>query len=87
MLEIYRTLSVLEMEWKEKKFLGGLGGKLTNHEKMIIQRRPEMDGRTKDGDLPLDERAAASIYYIEARARVDDVVVSRSVIIYPFCVV
>ncbi|GJJ15022.1 hypothetical protein Clacol_009295 [Clathrus columnatus] len=82
MLEIYRTLSVLEMEWKEKKFLGGLGGKLTNHERMIIERRPEMDGKFGDMDLPLDEKAAASIYYIEARARVDDVVVLLDLQLY-----
>lgn len=82
MLEIYRTLSVLEMEWKEKKLLGGLGDKFTNHERMIIQRRPEMDGRINEGDGPLDEKAAASIYYIEARARVDDVVVSKIIFFF-----
>ena len=101
MLEIYRTLSVLEMEWKEKRFLGNLGGKKTNHEKarVEIERTPEMDGAGVETDgererrrareraerereeedeegLPLDTRAASSIYYVEARARVDNVVVS-----------
>ncbi|KIJ36988.1 hypothetical protein M422DRAFT_61086 [Sphaerobolus stellatus SS14] len=78
MLEIYRTLSVLGMEWKEKKFLGRLGGKITNHERTLIERKPEMDGMSYEGDegsLPVGERAASSVFYVEARARVDDIVV------------
>jgi carbon catabolite-derepressing protein kinase len=74
MLEIYRTLSVLDMEWKEKKFLGGLGGKLTNTEKSNIERQHDLDGRSSPP--PTDPKAAASVYYVEARARVDDIVVS-----------
>lgn len=93
MLEIYRTLNALEMEWKEKRFLGGLGGKRTNHERTMIEREPKMDGPSApmgvgrggeagggkgvagaSGDF--DEKVASSIYYVEARARVDNVVVS-----------
>jgi len=91
MLEIYRTLSVLDMEWKEKKYLGGLGGKRTEHENMMhekmiqekvtIERRPDMDGGML-GPIPLDERFAASVYYVEARARVDNIVVLLDLQLY-----
>lgn len=71
MLEIYRTLKALGMEWKEKKSLGGLGG--------IRPRRGGGAGiernRTLDGEGTVDLRAAAGIYFVETRARVQDVVV------------
>lgn len=73
MLEIYRTLSVLNMEWKEKKYLGGLGGKQTNTERFNIERRYDLDGRTSPPAV--DAKMAASIYYVETRARIDDIVV------------
>ncbi|KAG6901573.1 hypothetical protein C0995_010341 [Termitomyces sp. Mi166 len=70
MLEIYRTLKALGMEWKEKKNLGGLGG--------IKSRRGGGAGiernRNLDGDSTVDLRAAAGIYFVETRARVQDVV-------------
>lgn len=73
MLEIYRTLKALGMEWKEKKNLGGLGG--------IRPRRASGAGiernRTLDGEGTVDLRAAAGIYFVETRARVQDVVVRR----------
>jgi carbon catabolite-derepressing protein kinase len=74
MLEIYRSLTVLDMEWKEKKYLGGLGGKQTNTEKFKNTQRHDLD----NGSAPIqvDAKAASSIYYVEARARVDDYVVS-----------
>jgi carbon catabolite-derepressing protein kinase len=75
MLEIYRTLKALGMEWKEKRNLGGLGG---------VKSRPRssMDGGAKieraremDGSDSVDLRVAASVYFVETRARVQDVVV------------
>jgi carbon catabolite-derepressing protein kinase len=71
MLEIYRTLSVLDMEWKEKKYLGGLGGKQTNTEKF---NRHDLDSGSSS--TTVDAKAASSVYYVETRARVDDTVVS-----------
>lgn len=71
MLEIYKTLKQLGMEWKEKGNLGGLAG---------VRVRPGVDGtieRVKDvdGDGLLDVKAATSIYAVETRARVNNVVV------------
>jgi carbon catabolite-derepressing protein kinase len=71
MLEIYRTLRTLGMEWKEKKNLGGLGGVTAGGKK---------DGRIErvrewDGSGHVDLKAAAGIYFVETRARVEDVVV------------
>ncbi|OBZ78978.1 Carbon catabolite-derepressing protein kinase [Grifola frondosa] len=78
-LEIYRTLKALGMEWKEKKDLGGLGGlrvsKSRNGEKPKIERAREYDGY-------VDLRAASSIYFIETRARVEDVVVLMNLQLY-----
>ena len=71
MLEIYRTLKTLGMEWKEKKNLGGLGGpKARAGRGTNIERAKEMDG---GGGVDL--KAASSIYFVETRARVQDVVV------------
>jgi len=78
MLEIYRTLKSLGMEWKEKRNLGGLGG---------IRSRPRSSpeggakierARDMDGCEPVDLRLAASVYFVETRARVQDVVVRVS---------
>jgi carbon catabolite-derepressing protein kinase len=66
MAEIYRTLANLGMEWKEKKWLGGLGG-LT---------RPQIDrANERDGAGEVDLRLASAIYFVETRARVQGVVV------------
>ena len=74
MLEIYRTLKTLGMEWKEKKNLGGLGGlKARGGKGMNVERVRELDG---GGGVDL--KAASSIYFVETRARVQDVVVCIS---------
>ena len=75
MLEIYRTLKTLGMEWKEKGDLGGLGGiqRGRGSDRARIERAREYDGGY------VDLRAAASIYFIETRARVQDVVVCVNV--------
>lgn len=88
MLEIYRTLKILGMEWKEKKDLGGLGG---------IYRRPGPTGRVeiiRNTDLDgggdygsqqsngQDLSAAARIYFVETRARVEGVVVLMNLQLY-----
>ncbi|KAF8524335.1 snf 1 [Hysterangium stoloniferum] len=80
MLEIYRTLSVLEMEWKEKKYLGGLGGKRTEHEKMIHEKM--MQEKAMQEKVMQEKKSAASVYYVEARARVDNVVVLLDLQLY-----
>ncbi|KAG6809896.1 hypothetical protein H0H92_014215 [Tricholoma furcatifolium] len=78
MLEIYRTLKALGMEWKAKKNLGGLGG--------IRPRRGNSANiervRTLDGDGTVDLRAASGIYFVETRARVQDVVVLMNLQLY-----
>lgn len=75
MLEIYRTLRALGMEWKEKKNLGGLGGVRPPG----IERRKDSHGGV-DLNHPggVDLKAASSVYFVETRARVQDVVVSSS---------
>ncbi|OCH92968.1 CAMK/CAMKL/AMPK protein kinase [Obba rivulosa] len=76
MLEIYRTLKALGMEWKEKKDLGGLGG-LRRDKRAKIERAREYDGAGY-----VDLRAASSIYFVETRARVQDVVVLMNLQLY-----
>ena len=72
MLEIYRTLKTLGMEWKEKKTLGGLGGLAgAGAKRGGIERAREWDGTGH-----VDLKAAAGVYFVETRARVQDVVVS-----------
>ncbi|KAJ6604991.1 kinase-like domain-containing protein [Mycena sp. CBHHK59/15] len=70
MLEIYKTLSSMGMEWKEKRSLGSLG-------------RASV-GRDDYGDEKSDEnmRAAAGIFCIETRARVQDIVVLMNINLY-----
>lgn len=82
-LEIYKTLKLLGMEWKEKTNLGGLAGKRgvrprdaaslsrKSHNPIgAIERVKDLDG----GGL-IDLKAASSIYSLETRARVNNVVV------------
>ncbi|KAF9543538.1 kinase-like protein [Agrocybe pediades] len=69
MLEIYQTLRTLSMEWKEEKNLGA-SGRSSN-----IERNPEMDG-SRGVDLK------ASIYFVETRARVGDIVVLMNLQLY-----
>ncbi|TFK56415.1 CAMK/CAMKL/AMPK protein kinase [Heliocybe sulcata] len=81
MLEIYRTLKTLGMEWKEKKDLGGLGGlgvkKRRSMDKVRIERSNHLDGTGY-----VDLKKAASIYFVETRARVGDVVVLMNLQLY-----
>jgi carbon catabolite-derepressing protein kinase len=76
MLEIYRTLAVLGMEWKEKKNLGGLGG-IKGKQGGKIERNA-----AADGDEPVDLKAASNIYFVETRARVRDVVILMNLQLY-----
>lgn len=72
MLEIYKTLKTLGMEWKEKRNLGGLGGVRTMQKSGGgIERVKDMDG---GGEVDL--KAASGVYFVETRCRVQDVVVS-----------
>lgn len=70
MLEIYRTLKALGMEWKEKRSLGGLGGWKARRGDVHIER-----AREYDGNAYVDLKAASGIYFVETRARLQDVVV------------
>lgn len=79
MAEIYRTLQTLGMEWKEKKELGGLGGlnpknPKYNNERPKFERIREWDG--SDSRHRVDLKAAAGVYLVECRIRLDQIVVS-----------
>jgi carbon catabolite-derepressing protein kinase len=79
MLEIYRVLKNMGMEWREKRDLGGLGGifKDKNTQPSTESRRHRTVERVTEHDGPLiDLKKAASIYFVETRGRVGDVVVS-----------
>ncbi|KAH9932110.1 snf 1 [Epithele typhae] len=78
MLEIYRTLKALGMEWKEKNDLGGLGAKALAKER----RGGTKIERAREYDDYVDLRAASAIYFIETRARVQDVVVLMNLQLY-----
>ncbi|PPR02748.1 hypothetical protein CVT26_009459, partial [Gymnopilus dilepis] len=93
MLEIYRTLKTLGMEWKEKKNLGGLGGVKAREARLAMQRAENAaaspnGARTVernpqlDGSGGVDLKAASSIYFVETRARVQDVVVLMNLQLY-----
>ncbi|KAF8640430.1 hypothetical protein AX17_000095 [Amanita inopinata Kibby_2008] len=77
MLEIYRTLKTLGMEWKEKRNLGGLGDIMPRRRGMAIERARELDGSGY-----VDLKAAAGVYFVETRARVQDVVVLMNLQLY-----
>lgn len=92
MSAIYASLKALGMEWKAKKDLGGLcafhpkaktnesnnGGYAGAARK--VERKPEWDGA--GGQARIDLRAASSIYFVETRARQDDVVVLMNIQLY-----
>jgi len=72
MLEIYRTLKALGMEWNEKNLVGLGGLRYKDHRNgSAIMRADDLDGKGY-----VDLKAAASIYTVETRARVQDAVVS-----------
>jgi len=87
MLEIYRTLKTLGMEWKEKRDLGGLGGIHRDRSRGERERARIERNRDYDGGGCVDMRAASAIYFIETRARYQDVVVSACCMIAPFLIV
>ena len=74
-LVIYCTLKTLEMEWKEKRNLGGLGSIQPQWQRLNINGVRIEGTKELDGSDAVDLRAAASVYFIEARARVQDVAV------------
>lgn len=80
MLEIYRTLKALRMEWKPKKRgLGsGGGGEEDGDEDPKKRRRREEEDRVKK---------AQELYYVETRCRMDDVMVCVFVFSTFFCLV
>ncbi|KZS93182.1 snf 1 [Sistotremastrum niveocremeum HHB9708] len=83
MLEIYRTLNALGMEFKEKKTLGGLGGydPKMPPEKQKIER--VQDWLDTTGSRPaVDLKAAAGIYFVETRIRIQNVVVLMNLQLY-----
>ncbi|KAF8157957.1 kinase-like domain-containing protein [Crassisporium funariophilum] len=76
MLEIYRTLKTLGMEWKEKTDLGGLGGV---YSKPAGLKGGDVDGEPRE---PINFKAASCIYFVETRARVQDVVLLMDLQLY-----
>jgi len=87
MLEIYRTLKTLGVEWREKKDLGGLGNGSVHLNGHASGRRRNGHGRIErareyDGGAHVDLKAAASVYFIETRVRVQDVVVLMNLQLY-----
>eukprot|EP00918_Siedleckia_nematoides_P082097 GHVU01179935.1.p1 GENE.GHVU01179935.1~~GHVU01179935.1.p1 ORF type:complete len:291 (-),score=38.88 GHVU01179935.1:132-1004(-) len=82
MLEIYRTLKTLGMEWKEKRDLGGLGGIHRDRARGERERARIERNRDYDGCGYVDMRAASAIYFIETRARYQDVVVLMNLQLY-----
>jgi carbon catabolite-derepressing protein kinase len=84
MLEIYRTLKTLGMEWKEKRDLGGLGGIHRDRARGERERARIERNRDYDGCGYVDMRAASAIYFIETRARYQDVVVCACCVIVLF---
>lgn len=83
MSAIYASLKALSMEWREKKDLGGLcalhpkapgNSNGTTH----IERNRALDASSYRIDL----RTAAAIYFVETRARQDDIVVLMNVQLY-----
>ncbi|KAF7307505.1 Non-specific serine/threonine protein kinase [Mycena indigotica] len=71
MLEIYKTLQSMGMEWKKKTNLGSLGRPPRERDRHVYDER-------RDEDL----RAASSIFCIETRARVQDIVVLMNINLY-----
>lgn len=67
MLEIYRTLKTLNMEWKPKKVIEESGAPEDEDPKK--KRRREEEERVKK---------AQELYFVETRCRMDDVMVSTS---------
>lgn len=84
MSAIYASLKSLGMEWKEKRDLGGLCAfhprAPRDPSRPQIERRPEWDGH--DHGFRVDLRAASSVYFVETRARQDDVVVLMNIQLY-----
>jgi len=87
MLEIYRTLKTLGMEWKEKRDLGGLGGVHRDRSRGERERARIERNRDYDGGGHVDMRAASAVYFIETRARYQDVVVRARCMIVHFLTV
>ncbi|KIY64182.1 Pkinase-domain-containing protein [Cylindrobasidium torrendii FP15055 ss-10] len=78
MLEIYKTLKQLGMEWKEKADLGGLGGHRVQPNGLpVIERNQGLDGAGG-----INPKTAAQVYSIETRARTNDVVVLMNLQLY-----
>ena len=75
MLEIYRTLKVLKMEWKPKKSAVEENAAGEDEEPKKRRRREEEERVKK----------AQELYFVETRCRMDDVMV-RSLLSPPFSI-
>ncbi|EJD54596.1 Pkinase-domain-containing protein [Auricularia subglabra TFB-10046 SS5] len=80
MLEIYRVLKLHGAEWREKRVLGGLGG--IPDPDYIRRAREEANPDIVYDEGYVDMKAATSVYLIEARVRVEDVVVLMNIQLY-----
>ncbi|KAF8995587.1 hypothetical protein BDQ17DRAFT_1430323 [Cyathus striatus] len=72
MLEIYRTLKALGMEWKENKDLGGLRDVRPTSPSSPSPHDKIERNRDLDGSGGVDVKKAAGISFVETRARVQD---------------
>ncbi|ORY72724.1 kinase-like domain-containing protein [Leucosporidium creatinivorum] len=73
MLEIYRTLKALKMEWKPKRGGAGGGAEAEEGEDSKKRRRREEEERVKK---------AQELYFVETRCRMDDVMVRMDLQLY-----
>jgi len=76
MSAIYASLKALGMEWKEKKDLGGM---CASHKRS--PERPKIS-RNRMYDDDVDLKLASAIYFVETRARHNDVVVLMNIQLY-----
>lgn len=80
MLEIYKVLQAQGAEWRTKRVLGGLGG-VPDPDWVIDARRQSNPDGEYDDDM-VDLKTASSIFLIETRTRLDDVVVLMNIQLY-----
>lgn len=82
MLEIYRTLKTLKMEWKAKARDGADGAQGEDGEEGAKERERERGEESDKQRRRREEeeriKKAQELYFVETRCRMDDVMVSSS---------
>lgn len=85
MSAIYASLKALGMEWREKRDLGGLCAfhpRAPSEANGLSPNRIERNRSLDASNFRVDLRTAAAIYFVETRARQDDIVVLMNVQLY-----